>query len=312
MVLIKSLSEVRENASSLPMASLESYLAVRRFKNDGGETNVPIRGVQPMTFEIMGDDLTLSEGRRFDPGTDEVIVGRSLVDRIRGCRLEDVIVLNTTPFRVVGIFEHEGPYASEIWGDVERMAAALERPAYNRVIALLKPRVDLEKLAARLENHPEVPAKVLTEREYLSNQIAGFTIALSVLATVLALIMGAAAVFTATNTMLAAIGARTHEIGILLSIGFRPFAIFLSFLLEALALGLLGGVIGCLMVLPLNGARTGTTNPQSFTEVAFAFRVTPTVMVQVVIFALLLGLVGGMWPAWRAARMQPTRAPRRG
>jgi putative ABC transport system permease protein len=123
--------------------------------------------------------------------------------------------------------------------------------------------------------------------------------------------MGVAAVFTGTNSMLAALAARTHEIGVLLSIGFRPSAIFASFLLESLALGLLGGLVGCLMSLPLNGIRTGTMNWQTFTEVAFAFRVTPDAMAQAVGFALLLGLLGGAWPAWRAARLQPTAALRR-
>jgi putative ABC transport system permease protein len=127
----------------------------------------------------------------------------------------------------------------------------------------------------------------------------------------LGVIMGVAAIFTAINTMLSAIASRTHEIGVLLSTGFRPVPIFLSFMTEALMLGLLGGVAGCLMTLPLNGIRTGTTNFQTFTEVAFAFRVTPTVLGIAVIFSVALGLVGGAFPAWRAARMTPTEALRR-
>ncbi|MEO0652611.1 MAG: ABC transporter permease, partial [Planctomycetota bacterium] len=128
----------------------------------------------------------------------------------------------------------------------------------------------------------------------------------------LATIMGVAAVFTGTNTMLAAISARSHEIGILLALGFRPIPIFLAFLLEATLLGLLGGALGVLMALPLNGLRTGTTNFQTFTEVAFAFRVTPQVLTTAVLFALALGVLGGAFPAWRAARLRPTEALRRG
>jgi putative ABC transport system permease protein len=118
-------------------------------------------------------------------------------------------------------------------------------------------------------------------------------------------------VFTGTNTMLSALAARSHEIGVLLSIGFRPFPVFLSFLVEALALGLLGGMVGCILVLPIHGVETGTTNFQTFTEVAFGFRVTPTVLVTAVLFSLGLGLVSGAWPAWRAARLTPTEALRR-
>jgi putative ABC transport system permease protein len=135
---------------------------------------------------------------------------------------------------------------------------------------------------------------------------------LGILSAALGLIMGIAAVFTATNTMLSAVAARTHEIGILLALGFRPFPIFLSFLFESLVLGLLGGLVGCLLTLPFNGIRAGTMNFQTFTEMAFAFRVTPTVLVVAVFFSLVLGLVGGAWPAWRAARMSPTQAMRRG
>jgi putative ABC transport system permease protein len=120
-----------------------------------------------------------------------------------------------------------------------------------------------------------------------------------------------AAVFTATNTMLSAVAARTREIGILGALGFRPPAIFTAFLLESLLLGLAGGLLGSLLALPLNGVETGTTNLQSFTEVAFAFRVTPEVLGAAVAFALLLGLLGGAWPAWRAARLPPARAMRR-
>lgn len=309
--LIKSFPEIATNEAGLPMASAESYLAVRRFKLDGGETNVPIRGVQPMTFELVGDALPIIEGRRFRPGTDEVIVGSKLPGRIRDCRLGDVIVLNTTPFRVVGVFDHEGPFSSEVWGDVERMSEALERPGFNRVIAKLRPEVQAGAFIEKIANHEQVPSKAMTEREYFTSQTEALSIVLIGLGGFLAAIMGVAAVFTATNTMLAALAARTHEIGILKAIGFRPGAIFLSFLFEALLLGLLGGVVGSLLTLPINGIETGTMNFQTFTEIAFAFRVTPQVLVTAVVFALTLGLLGGAWPAWRAASMTPVEASRR-
>ncbi len=310
--LIKSIPEFATNAAGLPMASGERYLAVRRFKLNGGETNVPIRGVQPMTFELRGDDtLPIIEGRRFRPGTDEVIVGSKLPGRIRDCRLDDVIVLNTTPFRVVGVFDHVGPFSSEIWGDAERFAEALDRSGFNRVIARLRPEVPVAAFIERLGNHEQVASKAMTERVYFSSQTEAFSLALIGLGSFLAVIMGVAAVFTATTTMLAALAARTHEIGILKSLGFRPFPIFLSFLFESLLLGLLGGVVGCLLTLPINGVETGTMNFQTFTDVAFAFRVTPQVLVTAVIFAVVLGLLGGAWPAWRAARMTPVEAWRR-
>jgi ABC-type antimicrobial peptide transport system permease subunit len=320
--LIKTLPEIAPAGADggEPLASMETCLAVRRKKLGGrGETNVPIRGVQPPTFQIY-DDLEIAEGRRFQPGNDEVIVGRKLVDRIEDCRLGDVILINTTPFKVVGIFDYDGPFSSEIWGDFERMNAALERDGPARIVARLRPevrddptsKVDVfDRMRDRLEKDKETPATVMTDREYLQKQTSLLSGVLLFLSIFLSVVMGIAAVFTATNTMLAAVAGRTHEIGVLLSVGFRPIPIFLSFLFEAILLGLLGGAVGCLFALPLNGVETGTTNWATFTEVAFAFRVTPEVLRAAVIFSLLLGLIGGAVPAWRAARLQPTEALRR-
>jgi len=307
--LIKSLPEIAVDEHQQPIGSAEVYLAVRRFKVSGGETNVPIRGVQPKSFEVF-PELNIIEGRRFEPGSDEVIVGSKLTGRIRNCKVGDVIQMNLTPMRVVGVFEYDGPFQSEIWGDLDRVLEALQRPGPSRVVAVMKPNVDIQALSDRLVENKEVPAKVLSERVYLAQSSSAMSGILLGLGSILALIMGIAAVFTATNTMLAALAARTHEIGVLMSIGYRPLPIFLSFMLEALLLGLLGGVAGCLMVIPLSGIETGTTNFQSFTEVAFAFRVTPTVLVTAVVFSLFLGLFGGAWPALRAALMTPTAAMR--
>ncbi|MCB9907827.1 MAG: ABC transporter permease, partial [Planctomycetes bacterium] len=135
--LIKSVPEIATDDKGRPLASMECYLAVRRFKVEGGETNVPIRGVQETTFDLRGPDVTIQEGRRFKPGADEVIVGRSLLGRIRNCQLGATIWINTTPFQVVGVLDSEGPFASEIWGDFNRMADALHREDPNRVIAQL-------------------------------------------------------------------------------------------------------------------------------------------------------------------------------
>jgi putative ABC transport system permease protein len=138
------------------------------------------------------------------------------------------------------------------------------------------------------------------------------TFMLGALCLALGVVMGLAAVFTATNTMLSALAARTHEIGILLAMGYRPFPIFLSFMFEALVLGIIGGLAGCVMALPFNGVRAGTMNFQTFTEMSFAFRVTPLVLGVAIAFALMLGLLGGAWPAWRAASLKPTLALRQG
>ena len=300
--------EIAVDADGQPLASMECYLAVRRFRITGGETNVPIRGVQPATYAIRGDELELVEGRQPEPGSDEVFVGSALVDRMRGCQVGETLQINTTPFRVVGVFRSEGPSNSEIWGDLDRIMAALERSSPSRVLAKLRPGADLEALAARLADDKVVPAKVLTERESLTSQTEILSATLRFLGGFLGLIMGIAAVFTATTTMLAALADRTQEIGILLAAGFRPWGIAMGFLFESLLLGLLGGLAGFVMVLPINGIETGTTNFQTFTEVAFGFRVTGQVFLVAVAFALALGLIGGGLPAWRAAHLKPVEA----
>jgi putative ABC transport system permease protein len=294
-----------------PLAGLECYLAVRRFRVKGGETNVPLRGVQPATFKIRADELRIVEGRNFEPGADEVIVGRRITDRIQDCHVGDVLTINVTPFRVVGVFECDGPFDSEIWGDFDRMLTALERFGPNRVLAQLVPGTDVKALDLRLRADPDSPAAAQTERGYMSSQTEALSFVLIFLSGFLGVVMGVAAVFTATNTMLSAIASRSHEIGILLATGFRPIPIFISFLFEAVVLGLLGGLVGAVLILPLNGIETGTTNWATFTEVAFNFRVTLPVLATAIFFSLALGLVGGTWPAWRAARMRPTEALRR-
>jgi putative ABC transport system permease protein len=277
------------------MASAEMYLAVRRAKLDGGETNVPIRGVEPMSITLCGPELRIIEGRHFNPGDDEVIVGKNLTTRIQACQVGEVLRLNSTPFKVVGIFEMTGPFQSEIWGDARRMSKALERPGFNRVIARLRdPSPEaFAALAARLENDPRTPAKVQSERDYLTSQTAVLSGILFVLSGILGSVMGAAAILTGMNTMFTALAARSHEIGILISLGFRPIAVFFSFVFESFLIGLLGGAVGIVMVLPLNGLATGTTNFQTFTEVAFAFRITPSVLGSATAFAMLLGILGG-------------------
>ncbi len=310
-ILIKSCSEIEEGADGRPLASAEMYLAVRLKKLDGSETNVPIRGVQQRSFDLAGEMMTFVSGRRPEQGTNEIAVGRGLAGRVQHCVEGDVLTFNTTPFQVVGVFEYDGPFRSEIWGDVDRMQEALERPIFSRVIAKMRDGVDVTAFKQRLEKDPQTPAKVMTETEYLSGQTAMLSGMLLALGAILGTVMGVAAVFTGTNTMLSAIASRTHEIGILLSVGFRRYSIFLGFLLEALLLGLFGGILGSMLSFFLNGVETGTTNWNTFTEVAFAFRITPNLLAKAVGFASLLGLLGGLWPAWRAASMKPTDAMRR-
>lgn len=310
---LKVRPEVMLDEKGAPLAAGESYLALFLEKADvaGALVNVPLRGVEAASFAIQGDLLRMVEGRKLSFGSDEIIVGRPLVGRIGGCRLGEDLVINTTPFRVVGIFEHEGVYRGEIWGDVERMAAALERPVRQRVIAKIRPGTDLEALAETLQSDKKLPSKVQSEQAYFESQTSMLDGVLSILGNLLAGILGVAAVLGAANTMLAAVGARTHEVGILRSLGFGRNAILISFLIEAALIGLAGGALGTLLVLPLNGIQTGTMNWNTFTETAFQFRVDAELLLTAIAIAVGLGLIGGFLPALRASRLEPVDAMRR-
>ena len=310
-ILKKEVPEIERDEDGNPLASAEMYLAVRLRKFDGGETNVAIRGVEQATFAIHGDDITITEGENFTPGSDELIVGGGLLDRIANCRVGDTLKINTVTFRIVGTFAGKGGYQSEIWGDLDRLSEALERPVRSRVLARVAPDTDLAAIEARYDDDLRLQPKVINEQDYLASQTSSLSGRFLFVGRFLALIMGIGAIFTGTNSMLATIGARTHEIGILKAVGYKPHAIFLSFVGESLLLGILGGVVGCLIVLPFQGAETGTMN-STFSEVTFAFRTTPAAMLESIGFAAGLGIIGGLLPAWRASRMTPTQALRRG
>jgi putative ABC transport system permease protein len=304
--------EIALDAEGNPIAAGESSLGIFLPKSDGGGTAlVSLRGIEPASLVIQGDRLKVVAGRMLNFGTNEIVVGRPLSQRIANTAIGETIQVNLTPFRVVGHFEHPGAYGSEIWGDVVALGDATKRSFRQRVVAVWKEGTDPGALARELERDKLVPMKVRSEREYYRAQTSMLGGVLQVLAVFLTSVMGAAAVLGAVNTMLAAVGARTREVGILVSLGYRGFAVFVSFLVEAALVGLAGAAIGCLLVLPLHGIETGTTNFATFTEVAFAFRVTPDLLVLATSVAVTLGILGGAVPAWRASRLVPTAALRR-
>lgn len=309
-ILIKERPEIARNEKGQPLAAAETYLAVYMEKVAGGTTNVPLRGVQPMSIELRGDEVELVDGRWFTFGSDEVVVGRPLTERMLNCRIGDTLTLNMTPFEVVGVIASKSAEGGEIWGDADRMMAALDCEVFQRVIAQVVDGTDVVALAEELEHDARVPVAVYSEREYLERQTVFTGGMLSFLATFLTAVMGIAAILGSMNTMLASVGARTHEIGVLLAVGYRRSSIFLAFLLEAALIGLLGGVLGLLIVLPFNGTRTGLANWNTFTDVSFAFTLTPTLALQSFMLAFVLGLIGGTLPAIRAARMKPVEAIR--
>ncbi len=308
----KEIPAIALDAQGSPLAAGESYLALYLDRLDGGgQVNVPIRGVEAASFAVHGSRLRMVEGRAFTFGTNEIVVGAPLARRIANCTVGSKLLVNITEFAVVGIFEYDGAYRSELWGDVVQIQAALQRDFLQRVVAKVKPGTDVEKLARELKDDKQLGSLVLSERAYFKTQTNLLGGVLVFLGVFLSAVLGTAAVLGATNTMLASIGARTREVGILRSMGFPSSAVLLAFLVEAALIGLVGGVLGCLIVLPLDGIETGTMNWNSFTDTSFAFRVDAPLLLTAVGLAMLLGILGGLVPAWRAAHLKPVEALRR-
>jgi len=272
-------------------------------RRDGTESNVAVRGVGPAAFALR-PRVRLVEGRRFEPGTGEVIVGRNLAGRFPGLELGEEVFLGRLRFRVVGIFEAGGSsFDSEIWGAVQDFGDAFRRDQYYSSSLLRTASIEEARaLIARIEADQRLKLAPMLETEYYETQVRASTQPIFWLGAVLAVLMAFGTCFAAANTMYSHVAARSREIGTMRALGFRRFDILASFLLEAAFLGLVSGVVGALLSLPLNGISTGTTNMLGFSEIAFMLRTTPRVLASGVVLAVVTGLVGGFLPAWSAAR----------
>ena len=310
-IIIKERPEILRDSEGRPMAAAECFLALYMEKLEGGLVNAPLRGIEPASLTLHPDPPRLLEGRWPNWETDEVVVGRPLVNRMKDCALGDTLKLNTTPFKVVGIYEFDNAQGSEIWGPVDRMLEALDRPAYSRVIARMNDGVDYSVINEELEEDPRLSFEISSQSEYLAKQTTGLSGALLGLSVFLTLIMGSAAVIGTMNTMLATVSARNHEIGILLAIGYSRAEIFLSFLLESAQVGLIGGLLGLCLVAPFHGIETGAANFNTFTDISFSFQLSPTIAVTALVLSFGLGLIGGAIPAWVASSRSAVDALRR-
>jgi len=242
----------------------------------------------------------------------EVIVGKKISDRVAGLDIGDTLSVHKKDFKVVGLFTADGSsFESEIWGDYDAMAPAIGRNGGCESLTLrLSNPATLAAFDKEIRANPRVQLQIDSEPKYYENLAGPTAAALLGLAGFVAVVMGIGAVFGAMNTMYAIVSQRTREIGTLRALGFSRFSILVSFVLESVLLALIGGILGCLAAFTMNGYTAGTGQTQSFSEMAFAFRITPNVLIFGIVFAVLMGLIGGLLPAFRAARMPITRALR--
>ena len=299
-----------------PIASPELYtvldLPLRRTGPTGPSNNVPLRGVGPHAPSLRGD-FRIIQGRMLEPGHDEVVVGRSAAAQFYGIELGREIVAGSRRWKVVGIFSDGGGVAeSEVWADRHVLASAYRRGTTVQSVRLqLESPAALATLKRALKGDPRLDVNVRSEREFLAEQSKVLVTIITTLGFTIAILMGTGAVFAAVNTMYSAVAARTREIATLRAIGFGGLPVLASVLVESLVLGLCGGLLGGVIAyLVFNGYQASTLNFATFTQVAFAFKVTPALLVTGTIYALLLGLIGGLLPGWRAARLPVTEGLR--
>jgi putative ABC transport system permease protein len=303
--IVEDLTQVARGQSG-PLVSPEVVViaALPMRATPDADANVQIRGVTPRVLEVR-DNVKLVEGRFLTPGLAEAVVGRGARDAYVGLDLGSTVRIGAGTWTIVGVFDGQGTaFDSEVWADAATLNGFYQRPpnVYQSATARLRSPDDFPAFEATLEGDPRLTAQATREPEYYAKQSQTVTTLITVLGTIIAVIMGLGAVFGALNTMYSAVSERSREIAVLRAIGFGGGAIVLSFFVESLIIAFVGGLVGCIAVLPVNGLTTGTINWQTFSHLAFAFRITPDLMALGMVFALLMGAVGGLPPAIRAAR----------
>lgn len=311
--LVLTLPGIEKDSDGKPLASAELVVVLNLEKIEGGSSNVTIRGVGEKGMKLR-PQLKLVAGRMFTPGRSEVLVSQSVGKRFKYCKVGDVIKFGAYRWSVVGQFDAAGTAPdSEIWTDVEGMITDFKRNGYSAMLARTPDRASRDQFIAALAGDARLALEGKVERTYYDDQTSTAA-PIKFLGVFVGVVMAIGACFGAMNTMYAAVSARTREIATLRALGFSRSAVMISFVIESVVLALLGGLVGCLLgalfvKLALSGV-TGTTNFATFSEVVFAFRLTPALMVTGIVFSLFMGFFGGLFPAGRAAFTKITSALR--
>jgi putative ABC transport system permease protein len=311
--IISASPHIAVGSDGRPLVSPETYIVLNLRRVDGDEfavANVVARGVSDKAFEVRRN-IKVMEGRRFASGQSEICVGSKLTGRFANVNVGDVLRFSNRDWKVVCRFSADGSsFESEIWGENEQFQSVFRGNAFQDVAFRLKDPAAFDDAKRTFLADQRVQLDAHRESDFYAGQSELLGNLLRFIAIFITSIMAVGAVFGAVNTMYAAVSSRTSEIAVLLTLGFRPRSVLASFLVESAVIAFIGGVLGCLLALPINGVVTSTTNWSSFSEIAFAFRVTPQLLLTGVVFAVVMGVVGGFFPARRASRLPVIQALR--
>lgn len=302
VVIIKNLPGVARDDRGEPMVSGEDVLVIVLPRTDGtGEVNVTVRFLTPLGIE-MRPKVKLISGRWFTPGQREVVVSNSIRKRFAHANIGDAVPIGSGSWKVVGTFDAAGTaHGSEIWGDINQLATEYDRTVYSSALIRADDAVAAAAMKNRVGDDQRLKLNGMLEPEYYASQTSSGA-PIQFVGMIVAIIMAVGSCFAAMNTMYAAVAYRAREIATLRILGFSRPSILTSFVMESLLLSLLGAMAGIVLMLPFNGMTTGTSNAVTFSEVVFSLRMTPPVVAAAIVFAVTMGLFGGLAPAWHASR----------
>ena len=302
--IIQDAPGVAHDGSNPLVTSEVVVIAPFPLRATGTDANVQIRGVSANVLEVR-KNVKMSQGRMFQPGLSELIVGKNASNTYAGLTVGNTVNFGGGHWQVVGVFDAGGSsFDSEVWCDARVLDDVYKRPTnifQSATVHLTSPAA-YQQFKDSVTSDPRLNVDVSREIDYYAKQSTTMTRLITVLGGLVAFVMAIGAIFGALNTMYSAVSERGREIATMRALGFGAAAVVFSFLVEALFISFIGGAIGCVAVLPLNGLTTSTMNMQTFSNIAFAFRITPLLLVGGIIFALAMGLLGGFLPAIRAAR----------
>jgi ABC-type lipoprotein release transport system permease subunit len=310
--MIAASPHVATGTDGRPLVSPEVYVLVPMGKafDTTKMANVVVRGVSDQAW-VVRNNVRVTAGQRMTSGHAEICLGQRLVSRFPHTGIGQTMHFAGRDWTVVCHFTAAGSaFESEIWGENEQFMPVFRGDVFQSITFRLKDAAAFDDAQRSLQADKRMTVDAHRESDFYSQQSQLLGRILAILAWTITIIMAVGAVFGAVNTMYAAIASRSPEIAVLMTLGFKPSSVLTSFLFESAVIAAIGGIIGCLIALPINGLVTSTTNWASFSEIAFSFRVTPLLLLNGFVFAVVMGLIGGFFPAWRAARLQVVQALR--